>query len=53
MQRETSNSPEFENLRNELNALNERLTNIERSLEKAGVHEFISKGKEHLSYNFV
>jgi len=48
MQRETSNSPEFENLRNELNALNERLTNIERSLEKAGVHEFISKGKEHL-----
>lgn len=46
MQRETSNSPEFESLKNEMNALNERLTNIERSLEKAGVHEFISKKRE-------
>jgi len=46
MQRETSNSPEFESLKNELNALNERLTNIERSLEKAGVREFISKKRE-------
>ncbi|MCK3683589.1 DUF2339 domain-containing protein [Maribellus sp. YY47] len=48
MQGETSNSPEFENLRKELSALSERLTNIERSLEKAGVREFISKKKEHL-----
>ncbi|RIJ49478.1 hypothetical protein D1614_08035 [Maribellus luteus] len=48
MQGETSNSPEFENLRNELNALNERLTNIERSLEKTGVPEFIARKREHL-----
>ncbi|MCE4563767.1 hypothetical protein INQ51_05545 [Maribellus sp. CM-23] len=47
MQGETSNSPGFEGLKKELDALNERLTNIERSLEKAGVREFITRKKEH------
>ena len=45
MQGETSNSPEFENLKNEVISLNNRLTNIERLLEKAGIGELILKEK--------
>lgn len=47
MQGETSNSPEFENLKNEVISLNNRLTNIERLLEKAGIGELILKEKDY------